>query len=119
MSLTGQVFGSGAEQVSIQLSVIFFSIQVLNELCASGKSARAAEIANRIGVVLVRDLPTIEAACIAFVEANPSLVKLFFKTNKLFFFNLSKFVSIPTCFTMQNGHSWVLFLSASFPVSIP
>ncbi|KAL5110715.1 Glutamyl-tRNA Gln amidotransferase subunit B mitochondrial [Taenia crassiceps] len=61
MTLSGQIFGTGAEQV-------------LNDLCAEGASADALEIAGRIGVLLDHDLAQIRSICVHFIESNPALV---------------------------------------------
>ncbi|KAL5970928.1 Glutamyl-tRNA Gln amidotransferase subunit B mitochondrial, partial [Taenia solium] len=61
MTLSGQIFGTGAEQV-------------LNDLCAEGASANALEIADRIGVLLDHDLAQIRSICVNFIEFNPALV---------------------------------------------
>lgn len=61
MTLSGQVFGTGAEQV-------------LNYLCAEGASANALEIAGRTGALLVHDLSLIRSTCMDFIKSNPAPV---------------------------------------------
>ncbi|VUZ57198.1 unnamed protein product [Hymenolepis diminuta] len=69
MNLTGDIFGTGSEQV-------------LNEMCEVGKSPNALETARRLGVLLNHDLFTIQSICSEFVENNSNLVNKYIRKGR-------------------------------------
>uniref|UniRef100_A0A5K3EMY4 Glutamyl-tRNA(Gln) amidotransferase subunit B, mitochondrial n=1 Tax=Mesocestoides corti TaxID=53468 RepID=A0A5K3EMY4_MESCO len=70
MNLTGQIFGTGSEEV-------------LNSMCSVGESAHPLEVARQRGVLLVNNREVIRTVCCAFVEANSSLLRRCFDAVKL------------------------------------
>ncbi|VDO01758.1 unnamed protein product [Rodentolepis nana] len=69
MNLTGDIFGTGSEQV-------------LNEMCEARESSNVLELAERLGVLLNHDLCTIKSACSEFIENNSKLVEKYIRKGR-------------------------------------